>query len=142
MNIAEVYDECQDIYGHYQESSPAWGHLRSPVQKGTLRQKGPPYHASQQAFEYTSASRGQHAHHSLPLLKIITASAAVRLPSLNLPPKRPAIPPSVAKKTRKSLTLQVKLDIIHRHEARKPIALLATILTPSTVSTIFKSALY
>ncbi|MPC96004.1 hypothetical protein E2C01_091238 [Portunus trituberculatus] len=70
--------------------------------------------------------------------------APVRHLTLNMPPKHPAtnpaMSPSVAKKTRKSLTLEVKLDIIHRHEARKLIALLATILTPSTVSTIFKLA--
>ncbi|MPC48393.1 hypothetical protein E2C01_042165 [Portunus trituberculatus] len=71
----------------------------------------------------------------------ITASAAAHLPSLNLPPKCPAMWPSVPKKTRKSFTLEVKLDIIHRHErSEKTIALLATILTPSAVSTIFKSA--
>ncbi|MPC90520.1 hypothetical protein E2C01_085511 [Portunus trituberculatus] len=38
-------------------------------------------------------------------------------------PKRPATTPemlpSVAKKKRKSLTLKVKLDIIHRHERGK-----------------------
>ncbi|MPC70618.1 hypothetical protein E2C01_064872 [Portunus trituberculatus] len=74
----------------------------------------------------------------------ITASAAARLHSLNLPPKCPAMWPSVPKKTRMSLTLEVKLDIIHRHErGEKTIALLATtILTPYTVSTIFKSADY
>ncbi|MPC14181.1 hypothetical protein E2C01_006938 [Portunus trituberculatus] len=33
-----------------------------------------------------------------------------------MPPKCPAMLPSFAKKTRKSLTLEVKLDIIHRHE--------------------------
>ncbi|MPD06606.1 hypothetical protein E2C01_102427 [Portunus trituberculatus] len=55
-----------------------------------------------------------------PLFKTITASATARLPSLNLPPKRPAMWPSVAKKTRKSLTLKVKLDnIIHRHKKRE-----------------------
>ncbi|MPC89953.1 hypothetical protein E2C01_084918 [Portunus trituberculatus] len=32
-----------------------------------------------------------------------------------MPSKRPAMSPSIAK-TRKSLTLEVKLDIIHRHE--------------------------
>ncbi|MPC49480.1 hypothetical protein E2C01_043283 [Portunus trituberculatus] len=64
---------------------------------------GPPYHASQQAFEYTSASRGQHVHHSLPLFKTITVSAAAHLPSLNLPPKHPAMLPSVATKTRSLL---------------------------------------
>ncbi|MPC75342.1 hypothetical protein E2C01_069728 [Portunus trituberculatus] len=73
--------------------------------------KALPYQASRQAFEYTSTSRGQnaHAHHT----------AAARLPLLNLPPKYPAMLPSVAKKTRKSLTLEVKLDIIHRHERRE-----------------------
>ncbi|MPD04527.1 hypothetical protein E2C01_100221 [Portunus trituberculatus] len=38
-------------------------------------------------------------------------------------PKRPATShamlPSIAKKTKKSLTLEVKLDIIHRHERGK-----------------------
>ncbi|MPC09675.1 hypothetical protein E2C01_002290 [Portunus trituberculatus] len=62
--------------------------------------KAPPYHASRQAFEYTSASSGQNAHHSLPLLKTIAASPAARLPSLNLPPKRLAMSPSISKKTR------------------------------------------
>ncbi|MPC98895.1 hypothetical protein E2C01_094281 [Portunus trituberculatus] len=38
---------------------------------------------------------------------------------LNLPPKRSAMWPSVSKKTRKSLTLEVKLDIIHRHERQE-----------------------
>ncbi|MPC80782.1 hypothetical protein E2C01_075375 [Portunus trituberculatus] len=41
-----------------------------------------------------------------------------------MPPKRPAtspaMSPSTAKKKRKSLTLKVKLDIIHRHEERNP----------------------
>ncbi|MPC82380.1 hypothetical protein E2C01_077044 [Portunus trituberculatus] len=68
--------------------------------------KAPPYHASRQAFEYTNSSRGQHAHHSQPLFKTITASEAARLPLLNLPPKCPAMSPSIAKKTRKSLTLK------------------------------------
>ncbi|MPC22929.1 hypothetical protein E2C01_015958 [Portunus trituberculatus] len=81
--------------------------------------KAPPYHTSRQAFKYTSASGGQHAHHSLTLFKTITASAAARLLSLNLPPKRPAMLPSITKKTRKSLTLEVKLDIIHRHERQE-----------------------
>ncbi|MPC36290.1 CENPB DNA-binding domain-containing protein 1 [Portunus trituberculatus] len=63
-----------------------------------------------------------------------------------MPPKRPAIgpvmSPSVAKKTRKSLTLKVKLDFIHRHERNKKTNIIARHhgLTPSTVSTIFKSA--
>ncbi|MPC68398.1 hypothetical protein E2C01_062598 [Portunus trituberculatus] len=35
---------------------------------------------------------------------------------LNNPPKRPAMSPSIAKKKWKSLTLEVKLDIINRHE--------------------------
>ncbi|MPC41096.1 hypothetical protein E2C01_034678 [Portunus trituberculatus] len=57
-------------------------------------------------------------------------------------PKHPAISPSVAKKTRKSLTLQVKLDIIHRHERGEKTNSIASHhgLTPSTFSTIFKSA--
>ncbi|MPC28609.1 hypothetical protein E2C01_021817 [Portunus trituberculatus] len=50
--------------------------------------------------------------------------------TLNMPPKHPAtspaMSPSVAKKTRKSLTLEVKRDIIQTREARKLIALLAT----------------
>ncbi|MPC27254.1 hypothetical protein E2C01_020422 [Portunus trituberculatus] len=53
------------------------------------------------------------------LFKTITASAAACLPSLKMPPKRPAtspaMSPSVAK-TRKSLTLKVKLDVIHRYK--------------------------
>ncbi|MPC49420.1 hypothetical protein E2C01_043220 [Portunus trituberculatus] len=50
--------------------------------------------------------------------------------------------PSVAKKTRKSLTLKVKLDIIHRHKRGQKTNSIACHhgLTPSTVSTIFKSA--
>ncbi|MPC13578.1 hypothetical protein E2C01_006316 [Portunus trituberculatus] len=35
-----------------------------------------------------------------------------------MPPKCPAMSPSIAK-TMKSLTLEVKLDIIHRHERGK-----------------------
>ncbi|MPC30811.1 hypothetical protein E2C01_024080 [Portunus trituberculatus] len=31
----------------------------------TTNLKAPPYHASRQALEYTSASRGQNVHHSL-----------------------------------------------------------------------------
>ncbi|MPD00181.1 hypothetical protein E2C01_095637 [Portunus trituberculatus] len=53
------------------------------------------------------------------MFKTITASAAACLPSLYMPPKRPAMSPSIAKKTRKSHTLEVKLDIIHRHERRE-----------------------
>ncbi|MPC97693.1 hypothetical protein E2C01_093019 [Portunus trituberculatus] len=53
-----------------------------------------------------------------PVLNI-TASATARLPSLNLPPKRPAMWSSIPKKTRKSLNLKVKVDIIHRHERRE-----------------------
>ncbi|MPC30311.1 CENPB DNA-binding domain-containing protein 1 [Portunus trituberculatus] len=60
-----------------------------------------------------------------------------------MPPKRPATSPtmsfSIAKKNRKSLTLKVKLDIIHRHEKTSSIARHHG-LTPSTVSPIFKSA--
>ncbi|MPC70266.1 hypothetical protein E2C01_064508 [Portunus trituberculatus] len=45
--------------------------------------------------------------------------APARHLTLNMPPKRPAtspaMSPSVAKKKKKSLTLEVKLDIIHRH---------------------------
>ncbi|MPC27318.1 hypothetical protein E2C01_020486 [Portunus trituberculatus] len=62
----------------------------------------------------------------------LSSPVAARLPSLNMPPKHPATSPamlpSIAKKTRKSLTLEVKLDIIHRHEARKLIALLTTMV--------------
>ncbi|MPC32780.1 CENPB DNA-binding domain-containing protein 1 [Portunus trituberculatus] len=60
-------------------------------------------------------------------------------------PKRPAtsptMSPSVAK-TRKSLTHEVKLDIIHRYERGEKTNSIAHHrgLTPSTVSTIFKSA--
>ncbi|MPC09755.1 hypothetical protein E2C01_002376 [Portunus trituberculatus] len=37
--------------------------------------------------------------------------------TLNIPPKRPATSPAMSpKKKRKSFTLEVKLDIIHRHE--------------------------
>ncbi|MPC41159.1 CENPB DNA-binding domain-containing protein 1 [Portunus trituberculatus] len=77
-----------------------------------------------------------------PYFKTITASAAARLPSPNMPPKRPVMLPSVAKKTRKSHTLKVKLDIIHRHERGKKTNSIARHhgLTPSTVSTILKSA--
>ncbi|MPC73498.1 Dolichyl-diphosphooligosaccharide--protein glycosyltransferase subunit [Portunus trituberculatus] len=47
---------------------------------------------------------------------------------------------SIAKKTRKSLTLEVKLDIIYRHERGEKTNSIAHHhgLTPSTVSTIFK----
>ncbi|MPC89610.1 CENPB DNA-binding domain-containing protein 1 [Portunus trituberculatus] len=63
-----------------------------------------------------------------------------------MPPKHyttsPAMSPSVAKKTRKSLTPEVKPDIIHRHEKGEKTNSIARYhgLTPSTVSTIFKSA--
>ncbi|MPC20917.1 CENPB DNA-binding domain-containing protein 1 [Portunus trituberculatus] len=59
-----------------------------------------------------------------------------------MPPKRPAMSLSVAKKTMKSLTLEVKLDIIHRYERGKKTNSIARHhgLIPSTVSTIFKSA--
>ncbi|MPD02071.1 Vacuolar protein sorting-associated protein 45 [Portunus trituberculatus] len=84
-----------------------------------------------------------HTTHS-PLFKTITASAAARLPLLYMPPKRPAISPSVAKKTRKSLTLEVKLDIIHRHERVKKTNSIASHhgLTPSTVYHFQVSKLY
>ncbi|MPC74683.1 CENPB DNA-binding domain-containing protein 1 [Portunus trituberculatus] len=65
-----------------------------------------------------------------------------------MPPKHlatsPAMFPSIAKKTRKSLTDEVKVDIIHRHERGEKTNSIARPhgLTPSTVtvSTIFKSA--
>ncbi|MPC61713.1 hypothetical protein E2C01_055787 [Portunus trituberculatus] len=63
-----------------------------------------------------------------------------------MPPKHPATCPamllSVAKKTRKSLNLKVKLDIIHRHERGEKTNSIARHhgLTPFTISTIFKSA--
>ncbi|MPC78630.1 CENPB DNA-binding domain-containing protein 1 [Portunus trituberculatus] len=63
-----------------------------------------------------------------------------------MPPKRPttssAMSPSVAKKKRKSLTLKVKLDIIHRHERGEKTNSIACYhgLTPSTVSAILLSS--
>ncbi|MPC51249.1 CENPB DNA-binding domain-containing protein 1 [Portunus trituberculatus] len=63
-----------------------------------------------------------------------------------MPPKcpatTPAMSPSVARKKRKSLTLKVKVDIIDRHERGEKTNSIACHhgLTPSTVSTIFKSA--
>ncbi|MPC93059.1 CENPB DNA-binding domain-containing protein 1 [Portunus trituberculatus] len=63
-----------------------------------------------------------------------------------MPPKcpatSPAMSPSIVKKTRKSLTLEVKLDIVHRHEREEKTNSIARHhgLTLSTVSTIFKSA--
>ncbi|MPC16048.1 hypothetical protein E2C01_008859 [Portunus trituberculatus] len=63
-----------------------------------------------------------------------------------MPPKCPAtssaMSPSIAKNTRKSLTPEVKLDIIHKHERGEKTNSVACHhgLTPSTVSTIFKSA--
>ncbi|MPC40462.1 Guanine nucleotide-binding protein G(i) subunit alpha [Portunus trituberculatus] len=63
-----------------------------------------------------------------------------------MPPKRPAtspaMSPSVAEMIRKSLTHEVKLAIIHRHERGEKTNSIARYhgLTPSTVSTIFKSA--
>ncbi|MPC41213.1 hypothetical protein E2C01_034800 [Portunus trituberculatus] len=49
--------------------------------------------------------------------------------------------PSIAKKTRKSLILKVKLDIIHSYERDEITNSIARhhVLTPSTVSTIFKN---
>ncbi|MPC88658.1 Sodium-coupled neutral amino acid transporter 9 [Portunus trituberculatus] len=63
------------------------------------------------------------------------ASVAAHLPSLYMPPKRPAMSPSIAKKTGKCLTLEVKLDIIHRHERGEKTNSIASYhgLTPSTV---------
>ncbi|MPD02257.1 CENPB DNA-binding domain-containing protein 1 [Portunus trituberculatus] len=59
-----------------------------------------------------------------------------------MPLKRPAMSPSIAKKTRKSLTLELKLDIIYRQERGEKTSSIAHHhgLTPPTVSTIFKSA--
>ncbi|MPC19331.1 CENPB DNA-binding domain-containing protein 1 [Portunus trituberculatus] len=63
-----------------------------------------------------------------------------------MPPKRPttslAMLTSIAKKTGKPLTLELKLDIIHRHKRGEKTNSIARHigLTPSTVSTIFKSA--
>ena len=59
-----------------------------------------------------------------------------------MPPKRPAKSPSVPKKTRKSLTLEANLDIIHRHERGEKTNSIARHhgLAPLTVSTIFKAA--
>ncbi|MPC57991.1 hypothetical protein E2C01_051983 [Portunus trituberculatus] len=76
--------------------------------------------------------------------KTITASAAARLPFLNMPPKHPAMLHSITKKKRKSLTLEVKLDIIHRHEKGEKTNSIARHhgLTPSTASTIFKPRLW
>ncbi|MPC23454.1 Tigger transposable element-derived protein 4 [Portunus trituberculatus] len=56
----------------------------------------------------------------------------------------PAMSPIIAKKKRKSLTLEVKLDIIHTHEGGEKTNSIAHHhgLTPSTVSSIFKSADY
>ncbi|MPC34965.1 hypothetical protein E2C01_028370 [Portunus trituberculatus] len=57
------------------------------------------------------------------------------------PATSPAMSPSVAKKKRKTLPHEVKLDIIHRHDRGKKTNSIARYhgLTPSTVSTIFKS---
>ncbi|MPC45752.1 CENPB DNA-binding domain-containing protein 1 [Portunus trituberculatus] len=71
-------------------------------------------------------------------------TALARHLTLNTPPKRPATSPVMSPsivKTRKSLTLEVKLDIIHRHKRGEKTNSIARhhSLTPSTVSTIFKS---
>ncbi|MPC24025.1 hypothetical protein E2C01_017098 [Portunus trituberculatus] len=68
--------------------------------------KAPPHHASQQAFEYTSASRGQHAHHSLPPVQNNNSISSSSSFLAQLTTKTPCMSPSVAKKTRKSLTLE------------------------------------
>ncbi|MPC97036.1 hypothetical protein E2C01_092324 [Portunus trituberculatus] len=61
-------------------------------------------------------------------------SAVARLPSLYMPPKRPVMSPSIAKKTRKSLTFKVKLDVIHKHERRETNSIASHHgLTPSTL---------
>ncbi|MPC45295.1 hypothetical protein E2C01_038990 [Portunus trituberculatus] len=63
-----------------------------------------------------------------------------------MPPKHPttspAMSPSVAKKTRKSLTHEVNLDIIHRHKRGEKTNTIAHHhgLTLSSVSTLFKSS--
>ncbi|MPC26959.1 hypothetical protein E2C01_020110 [Portunus trituberculatus] len=96
-----------------------WAHALA-VKSSAL--KAPPYQTSRQAFEYTSTSRGQHTHHSLPYPSPNLSSNQKQDPApahhltLNMPPKCPAMSFNIAKKTRKSLTLEVKLDIIHRHE--------------------------
>ncbi|MPC72149.1 hypothetical protein E2C01_066443 [Portunus trituberculatus] len=65
-----------------------------------------------------------------------------------MPPKHPAtspaMSPSIAKKTRKSLTLEVKLDIIHRNKRGKKTNSIACHygLTPSTVYHFQVSRLY
>ncbi|MPC60009.1 hypothetical protein E2C01_054044 [Portunus trituberculatus] len=58
-----------------------------------------------------------------------------------MPPKHPAMSPSIAKKTRKSFTLEVKLDIIHRRERGEKTNSMASHhgLTPFIVY-LFKSA--
>ncbi|MPC87938.1 CENPB DNA-binding domain-containing protein 1 [Portunus trituberculatus] len=58
------------------------------------------------------------------------------------PATNPSMLPSITKKTRKSLTREVKVDIIHRYERGKKTNSIDRHhgLTPSTVSTIFKSA--
>ncbi|MPC63542.1 Cytochrome b5 reductase 4 [Portunus trituberculatus] len=69
-------------------------HTRLPVPVGYhvyLRSpnKAPPYHASQQAFEYTSASRGQNAHHSLPPVQnnnsVRSSSSSLTLHATKMP---------------------------------------------------------
>ncbi|MPC49124.1 CENPB DNA-binding domain-containing protein 1 [Portunus trituberculatus] len=57
------------------------------------------------------------------------------------PATSPIISPNVAKKTWKSVTLEVKLDIIHRHERGEKTNSIVRYhgLTPATVSTILKS---
>ncbi|MPC81028.1 hypothetical protein E2C01_075628 [Portunus trituberculatus] len=67
----------------------------------------------------------KHTTHS-PQFKTITASAAARLPSLNMPPKHPAMSPSIATKTRKSYSRSEARYYSQTREARKLIALLAT----------------
>ncbi|MPC90145.1 hypothetical protein E2C01_085117 [Portunus trituberculatus] len=67
-------------------------------------------------------------HRSLPfpsplLVQNKNGPAPAHHLTLNMPPKcpttSPTMLPSVAKKKRKSLTLEVKLDITHRHERRE-----------------------
>ncbi|MPC13812.1 hypothetical protein E2C01_006558 [Portunus trituberculatus] len=71
--------------------------------------KAPPYHTTRQALEYTSASRGQNAHRSLPYpspLLIQNKNRSSTSSSSHAQHASPAMSPSVAKKKRKSLTLK------------------------------------
>ncbi|MPD03503.1 CENPB DNA-binding domain-containing protein 1 [Portunus trituberculatus] len=108
-------------------------------------------HTSRQAFEYTSASCGQNAHHSLPshspLLVQNNNSVQQQLVFPRSTCHQYALQPPLQcclalLRPGKSFTLEVKLDIIHRYEIGEKTNSIARYhgLTPSTVSTIFKSA--